>query len=235
MNETATDEDAIAYVTAKNYRNALKNPHAPYGMNIHIKDVLESEIISSPLKSLEIAKPSDGAIVLVLTNKKTAEKESRNPIWIKGVGWASDSPNFDVRSWSHANYAKLCAKKAYKQAKIKNPMKDVDIFEVDDTYAYKELQHLEGLDIYQHGCAGRAALEGNLDEDGYTPVNLSGGVLGVGNGHEVNGLMRIAELVYQLRGIAGQRQLNDIGTGLAFSWRGIPTATGALAIVSNES
>ena len=108
------------------------------------------------------------------------------------------------------------------------------MFEIDDTYAFKELQHLESLQIFDKGEAGKAVLDGELDRKGSTPVNVSGGVLGIGNGHDVNGLQRIAELVDQLRGHAGRRQINGAETGLAFSWRGVPTTAGALAILSNN-
>ncbi len=108
------------------------------------------------------------------------------------------------------------------------------MFEVDDTYAYKELQHLEGLGIYENGTAGKALESGELGRTGSTPTNLSGGVLGIGNGHDVNGLQRISEVVDQLRGHAGRRQVSGANTGMAFSWRGVPTTAGALAILSKN-
>ncbi len=231
---TGTPEEAFARVVVKNHHNALHNPHAAYGMQLDLETVLDSDMVASPLTEMEIAKPADGAVVLVLANANLAKKEGREPIWIKGLSWATGTPNLDTRDWTTATYAYLCAQKAYRQAKIKNPAEQVDVFEIDDTYAYKELQHLEALGVYAPGEAGNAALLGELDSDGLTPVNVSGGVLGVGNTHENNGLVRIAELVLQLRGSAGARQLPDVETGMALSWRGVPTDTGALTILSNQ-
>ncbi len=231
---TGTPDEAIARISVKNHHNALSNPNAAYGMHLDLDSVLDSEMVSTPLRDLEIAKPADGAVVLVLANAKFAKREGRDPIWIRGLSWATGTPNLDTRDWTTATYAYLCAEKAYRQAKIKNPMDQIDLFEIDDTYAYKELQHLEAIGVYAPGEAGNAALLGELDPDGATPVNVSGGVLGVGNTYENNGLVRIAELVLQLRGLAGTRQLSDVETGLALSWRGVPTDTGAMAILSNQ-
>ncbi|MFQ5694574.1 MAG: hypothetical protein ACE5HB_01140, partial [Terriglobia bacterium] len=104
-----------------------------------------------------------------------------------------------------------------------------------DTYAYKELQHLIALGLYPRpGDAGRAAELGETKPNGSTPVNVSGGALGGGLTLEATGLYRVAEVVAQLRQQAGPRQLSRARTGLAASWRGVPTTSGAVAILSAE-
>ena len=234
MQSSATSEDAVAEVVVKNYNNALRNPTAAYGTKVTQDDYSESEMIASPLKDIEISKSVDGTIVIVMANEKVVNQKDVVPIWIKGISYATNSPNFDTREWKTAKYAELCAKITYKQAGIDNPAGQVDVFEIDDTYAFKELQHLESLDIYENGQAGKAALDGKLSIKGDTPINVSGGVLGVGNGHDVNGLQRVSEIVDQLRGHSGRRQISGAKTGLAFSWRGVPTTAGALTILSKE-
>ncbi len=231
---SGTSEEAIAEVAAKNYNNALKNPIAAYGVRAKASDIMNTDMIASPLRDGEISKPVDGAVVIVMASEKVVKEKNVNPIYINGISYATNSPNFDTRDWQYAKYAKLTADRVYKMAGINDPKEEIDVFEIDDTYAFKELQHLESLGVYDKGEAGKAMLNGDLGSKGSTPVNVSGGVLGVGNAHDVNGLQRIAELVDQLRGHAGRRQISDANTGMAFSWRGVPTTAGALAILSKE-
>jgi acetyl-CoA C-acetyltransferase len=123
---------------------------------------------------------------------------------------------------------------AYKTAGIRSPSREIYLAEVDDLFSYKELQHIEALRLCRRGEAGMLIEEGFTQKDGELPVNVSGGVLGMGYAPEVSGLQRVLELVLQLRGQAGKRQLSDVETGLAQSWRGIPTATGAVAVLGLE-
>jgi acetyl-CoA C-acetyltransferase len=111
---------------------------------------------------------------------------------------------------------------------------------VDDTFSYKELQHLEALGLARPGESGRLLEEGAFSaERGVNsghfrpglPVNVSGGHLGCGYTHDMSGLRSVLEVVLQLRGEAGERQLSGVKVGLAQSWRGIPTATGAVAVL----
>jgi acetyl-CoA C-acetyltransferase len=231
MNYSGTSEEEIVEVAVKNYNNALFNPSAAYGTKTTREDILESKMIASPLRSAEISENADGSIVVVLANEKVVNAKDVEPVWIKGISYATNSPNFDTRDWNTAKYAELCASKAYGMAGISNPKEQIDVYEIDDTYAFKELQHLEGLGLFDKGTAGKAVTSGELNRKGSTPVNTSGGVIGMGNAHDANGLQRIAEIVDQLRGHAGRRQVSGAQTGLAFSWRGVPTTAGALAVL----
>jgi acetyl-CoA C-acetyltransferase len=154
---------------------------------------------------------------------------------VKGFGFASDSSSVESRGWATAPYAEIAASMAYRQAGIQNPRDSIDLFEVDDTYAYKELQHLLALHLWADGTgAGRAVQAGETTLGGPTPVNVSGGSLGMGATLEASGLYRIVEIVLQLRGQAGPRQVTNARTGLALSWRGVPTASGAVVILGSE-
>ncbi|MCE7736791.1 MAG: acetyl-CoA acetyltransferase [Candidatus Heimdallarchaeota archaeon] len=234
MSDSGTMDDDVLSIAVKNHNNALFNPSAAYGTTVDLEDIRDSKMIASPLRSGEIGESVDGAIVVVLANEKVVNSKDVDPVWIKGISYATNSPNFDTREWSTAKYAELCASKAYEMAGISNPKDQIDVFEVDDTYAFKELQHLEGLGVFEKGEAGKAVSAGELDRKGSTPVNTSGGVLGMGNAHDVNGLQRVAEVVDQLRGHAGRRQVSGAQTGLAFSWRGVPTTAGALAVLGRS-
>jgi acetyl-CoA C-acetyltransferase len=122
---------------------------------------------------------------------------------------------------------------AYRTAGIKSPRQEIDFAEIDDTFAYKELQHLEALDLCPVGAAGEWTLAGGTELTGEFPVNPSGGALGEGHLLDATGLARTLELVLQLRGEAGQRQIDDAEVGLAFGWRGVPTTGGAAVVLSN--
>ena len=234
LHETGTTKEQCANVVVKNRKNALANACAAYGAELTTEDVLQSEPMFYPLNRLDISPLADGCIVLVLASSHAAKKLTDTPVWVHGVGWNSDSSWLESREWGKAIYARLAAGMAYKMAGIKNPRKEIQFAEVDDLFSYKELQHLEALKLCRHGEAGKLTEEGITQRDGEMPVNVSGGALGMGYAPEVLGLQRVLEAVLQLRGQAGRRQLCDVETGLAQSWRGIPTATGAVAVLSRE-
>ncbi|OGO12637.1 MAG: hypothetical protein A2Y53_05370 [Chloroflexi bacterium RBG_16_47_49] len=231
--ETGSTHEHCAAVVVKNRYNALNNPLAAYAANLSMEDVLSGPVLSWPLGARETAEHADGAIVMVLASEEKASSLTDKPIWILGSGWSNDSPSLENRDWAHSIYTEEAARLAYRQAGINNPLEAIDIAEVDDTYAYKELQSLEALGFCREGEAGILTVEGFTSPDSGLPVNVSGGSLGMGNLLEANGLARALEIVLQLRGEAGIRQVEDVNIGLAQSWRGVPSASGAVLILAN--
>ena len=231
--ETGASSAHCAAVVVKNRFNALNNPLAAYGADIDLEDVLSASKLSWPLGALEVSQHADGAIVMVLASEEKANSLTDKPIWILGAGWCNDSAALENRDWARAIYAEEAARMAYRQAGISNPLEAIDIAEVDDTYAYKELQALEALGFCSEGESGILTVEGFTSPDSGLPVNVSGGSLGMGNLLEATGLSRALEIVLQLRGEAGARQVEDVNTGLAQSWRGVPTSSGAVLILAN--
>ncbi|MGQ9492383.1 MAG: thiolase C-terminal domain-containing protein [Anaerolineae bacterium] len=231
--ETGTTREQCALVVAKNKHNALYNPLAAYGASITVEDVLQSGMVSYPLSRLDMSPRADGAIVMVLAAKERAEELSDIPIWVRGVGWCNDSFSLENRDWLNAIYAAKAGEMAYRMAGIRTPWQEVDFAEIDDTFSYKELQHMEALRLCRPGEAGLLIEDGATEIGGDFPVNPSGGSLGMGHLLDASGLARLLEVVLQLRGEAGQHQLPDVGTGLAFAWRGLPTTSGAAVILSN--
>jgi acetyl-CoA C-acetyltransferase len=231
--ETNTTLEQCAAVVVKNKFNALHNPLAPYSGNFSLDDVLSAPILSWPLGIHDVAEHADGAIVMVLAAEEQALSLTDKPIWILGAGWCNDSPALENRDWAHAIYAEEAARMAYRQAGINNPLEAIDIAEVDDTYAYKELQALEALGFCREGEAGMLTIEGFTGPESGLPVNVSGGSLGMGNLLDASGLSRAYEIVLQLRGEAGSHQVKDVNVGMAQSWRGVPTTSGAVLILTN--
>ena len=231
--ETGSTELQSALVVAKNRRNALRNSLAAYPANLTGDDVLATRMEAEPLKQGDIAAYADGAIVMVLAREPALPNNGVRPAYVNGIGWSQHTPNIEERELHRAVYAENAAKMAYRMAGVSNPGADIDFAEVDDRFSYKELQHLEALDLAGPGESGRMLEDGIFAPDGSLPVNVSGGHLGNGYTHEMAGLRSVLEVVLQLRGEAGRRQLPGVKVGLAQSWRGVPTATGGVVVLSN--
>lgn len=229
--ETGGTLEACAAVVVKNRHNALRNPLASYGADLTIDEILAGPSLSWPLGHREKSKLVDGAIVLVLASEDRALALSSQPVWILGIGWCNGPPSLESREWGTVPYVQKAAEMAYRQAGIRQTNMAVDFAEVDDSYAYKELQHLEALGLLPLGEAGSLTEAGVTEPEGDFPVNVSGGSLGMGNLMDANGLARALEIVLQLRGEAGPRQLDEVQIGLAQSWRGVPTTSSAVAIL----
>ena len=220
-------------VAAKNRRNALSNDLAMNGADLE-PNSNSSGFISYPLSAEDVAPLADGAAVVVLAGEDAAKQLRDDPVWIKGVGWASDSPTLETRDWERATYAALASKQAYHQAKVHDPAQAVQVAEIDDTYSYKELQHAEALALTGRDRAHTLLQDGVFDVDGQLPINPSGGSIGMGHTLEMSGLVRMIEIVKQLRGQAGAHQIHGAQTGIAFAWRGVPTTSGAAIVLSNR-
>jgi len=224
----------VAAVAVKNKRNALANPNASFAADVQPRDVLDSAPLAAPVTKLMAAPHADGCVVMALADEDTARGLRGKPAWIRGLGWANDTPALDSRAWSEARYARKAGEMAYRAAGIRSPRREIDFAEIDDTFAHKELVHLEALNLARQGEAGAWTAEGGTQRTGEFPVNPSGGSLGVGSLLDATGLAHALEVVLQLRGEAGARQLPKANTGLAFAWRGLPTTSGVAAVLSNQ-
>ncbi len=233
LKDSGTRREDCAQVAVKNKKNALSNPRGVHGAKLDSKGVMSSPVAASPLTELESSKGIDASIVFVLASAKKARRLGDHTVWIRGVGWSSDTPVVEDRDLGWADYVDQAASRAYKMAGVGVPASYFDLAEVDDTYAYKELQSIEALKLAKKGKVGKMLGTGVFDRDGRLPVNPSGGSLGVGHLLEATGLHRTLEAVLQLRREAGRLQIPRAKKALVQSWRGIPTATGAVAVLSN--
>ena len=231
--ETDTTVEQCATVVQKNRRNALRNSKAAYGADLTLEEILSGPSLSWPLNKRDTAEHADGAVVMVLASESMARQLSEKPVWILGVGWCNDSSSLESRDWGELPYIQKAAQIAYRQAGFRNPQGIVDFAEIDDTYSYKELQSLEALGFCLPGEAGILTENGSTEIEGELPVNASGGSLGMGHMLDATGLARALEVVLQLRGEAGSYQLEEVSIGLAQSWRGVPTTSGAVAVLAN--
>jgi acetyl-CoA C-acetyltransferase len=234
LERTGLTEEHCAAVVAKNRSNALDNPRAAYPVELSVDDVDDSAPISWPLRELEVAGRADGCVVVVLATEERVRDLSEGPVWILGAGWASASPSLESRTWGEAEAVTQAAKAAYRQAEVGFPAEEIDLLEVDDMYAYRELQHLEALGLADASDLAGLVEAGELEPDGDLPVNVSGGSLGQGNLFEANGLVRVLECVEQLRGEAGERQVDEAYLAVAQSARAVPSTSAAVLVLAND-
>jgi len=181
LHVTGNSKEHCAAVVVKNRANALRNPSAPFGADLSLDEVLSGPDLASPLGEHETARHADGAIVMVLASAQAARRLTEKPVWILGLGWSNGAASLESRDWASALYVYDAARMAYRQAGISDPLSAIDFAEVDDTYAYKELQALEALGFCSPGAAGELTLEGLTGLEGELPVNVSGGSLGCGH------------------------------------------------------
>ena len=220
MHAYGLDKRDIAAVAVKNKRNAAGHPAALLGQaDITVEDVLASEVLAWPVQRLDVSPISDGAVAIVMASEDVARRLSPAPVWVEGVGWNLDTSYWTNRDLVYPQYVENAARMAYDMAAITEPRKQIHIAEPYDPFDYKELHHLEGLMLFDKGKAPEAARDGVTARDGDLPCCPSGGLLGVGNPIAAAGLMKIAELFWQLRGEAGARQVPGTPErGVAQAW-----------------
>jgi acetyl-CoA C-acetyltransferase len=210
----------IARMAVQNKRNAADHPCALLGeANITVEDVLNSEVLAWPVQRLDVSPVTDGAVAIVLAAEHVARRVTDKPVWVQGVGWASRYCVLTNRDLAYPRYVEVAARMAYEMAGVKEPRKEIHIAEPYDPFDYKALHHLEGLLLADRGQAPQLVADGVTARDGAMPVCPSGGLLGVGNPIAAAGLMKVAELFWQLRGEAGGRQVpGQPKRGLAQAW-----------------
>ncbi|HXF73185.1 MAG TPA: acetyl-CoA acetyltransferase [Actinomycetota bacterium] len=234
LERSGETEERCALVAARHRRTALANPRAAYAADLTPEEVRGSPPISWPLRSLDVASPADGAVVVVLAARERALDLTDRPVWVAGVGWCNGSSSLETRDWGRATAVARAAAMAYRQAGIEEPAASVDVVELDDAFSYRALLHLEALGLAPEGQAGGMLEAGRFDRDGTSRVNPSGGALGEGHLGEGAGLARLSACVAQLRGEAGRSQVPGARVAVAQSWRGFPSDSAAVAVLRAE-
>jgi acetyl-CoA C-acetyltransferase len=223
MHDWGTTEEQIARVAFKNHRNSVHNPFAMYRKPFSMEEILASKPVCDPIRLLEICAPNDGAAAVVIASEKRArELGASGPlIRISAISHSIAQYSADFRCPADSMSAtvdnpgptRVTAKRAYDLAGV-GPG-DIDCFEVQDTDAFCEIECYEDLGICQPGEGGRLIDEGVTEIGGARPVNMSGGLISKGEPMGASHLGQIAEIVTQLRGAAGPRQVAGARTGLA--------------------
>lgn len=219
MEKYGITEEQCAKVSVKNHGNAKHNPYAQMAMDISVDDVLDSRALATPIRLLDASPITDGACAIILANEAMAKRVSKNPVWVKGVGFCADAYHLGDRDLAECQSLEKAAKIAYEMAGIRNPFKAIDVAEVYDAFSYQELMWTEGLGFCKKGEGGRLIDSGETEMGGSLPINPSGGCL---SAHAVitAGLIRMAEATLQVRGDAGERQIRAVKAALAHGVNG---------------
>jgi len=203
-------------VAVKDRRNALKNPYAHLKIeDISIEKVKNSPMMWEPIRFLESCPSSDGACAVVITGEEGVK--GRNPAWILGTSSRSEPPSFPGRDPVRPQACLQCAQDVYAQAGITRPRQQLDMAELYVPFSWHEPMWLEAHFIAEEGDGWKMVDDGSTELGGSFPVNCSGGVLS-SNPIGASGLLRFAEAANQVRGAAGEHQVDGARTALAMAY-----------------
>jgi acetyl-CoA C-acetyltransferase len=227
MEQYGTTREQMAAVAVKNHESGSKNPNAQFPIRITIDDVLNSVKVADPLRILDCSPISDGAAAAILCPADVASQlGKKQPVKILGIGHGTDT----IALHSRENLAELAsagraAQKAYEMAG-KKPA-DIDVAEVHDCFTISEIMATEAVGFFEKGKGGPAVEAGESAIGGRIPVNPSGGLKSKGHPVGATGVAQVVEIVEQLRGESGERQVQGARTGLTQNMGG----TGASSVV----
>ena len=229
MEQYGTTVEQLACIAVKNRRNGRLNPRAQYPKEVTIEEVRKSPMICTPLTMLDSCPTTDGGAAAILCSEEFAKRYTTKMIYVAAAALKSGTYE-STRNIAVNEIEKRASQEAYEWAGI-GP-EDLDLAEVHDCFTIAEIVRTENLGFCKEGEGGRLAEEGVTAIGGKLPVNPSGGLLCKGHPIGATGVAQVAELVWQLRGEAGERQVKEAKVGLAHCSGGfIAQDTGASAVI----
>jgi acetyl-CoA acetyltransferase len=212
MERYGTTREQMAQVSVKNHIHGALNPYAQFQKKFTVEEVLNSPMIADPLTLYSCCPNSDGAAALILCSKEKAGRGNGRAIRIAAsvLTTGNYENQRDITNWDVEIRA---AQQAYKMASL-GP-EDLDVVEVHDAFTICEIIHYEGLGLCPLGEGGRLIDERATELGGRIPVNPSGGLLSKGHPVGASGVAQVVEIVWHLRGQAGERQVQGARVGLA--------------------
>ncbi|HIE23797.1 MAG TPA: thiolase domain-containing protein [Candidatus Korarchaeota archaeon] len=229
MRKFGVKQEHLAMVAIKNHENALKNPYAHIQQKISLEGILlrpesrlNNPIISSPLRLYDCCPTSDGAASIILCSVEKAREFSDTPIMISGFGQAIEVHAVHEREDPIVLKAlKLASEQAFKMAKV-SP-NDIDVAELHDAFTILEIAESEDAGFFKKGEGHKALEEGRTQIGGDMPINPSGGLKARGHPVGATGVAQAIEIVWQLRGDAGKRQVEGAEIGFSCNFGGFGT------------
>ncbi|HEY4715997.1 MAG TPA: thiolase family protein [bacterium] len=208
MQMYGTKKEHFAKIAQKNHYNGSLNPHAQYREVYTLEEIMNSPLVAEPLTRLMCSPVGDGAAAIILCNAKSAPKYTSKPVFVS----ASVIVTGKDRDFEEPDIVERGAKKAYEMASL-GP-EDLNVAELHDATSAAELIGYEEIGICKKGEAARLVDEEATKIGGRIPVNTSGGLVSKGHPVGATGTAQIAEIVLQLRGEAGERQVKGAKVGL---------------------
>ncbi len=214
MHMYGSTKEMFAQVAVKSHKNGAMNPYAQYQTPVTLEEVLNARMIADPLTLYQCSPTTDGAAATVLCAKSVAHKFRGKPITI--AGWASGTPGYapeGVGGDVQEGFIERLGHEAYELASL-GP-EDIKLAQVHDAFSSGEVFAYEDLGFCKPGEGGRFVWEGKADINGQVPVNTDGGLESRGHPQGATGIAMLTEIVHQLRGEAGPRQVpNNPKVGL---------------------
>lgn len=228
MHEFGTSEEDFARIAVKSRQHASRNPNARFRDLVTLEEVLASRPIAEPIRLLECCRNGSGAAAVVLASEDYIRRHGKDAVWIRGTGLSSFISDKQSRDLTNFGATRAAAQMAYDMASIGPD--DLDVVELHDAFAPGELLHYEGLGLCRKGEGGRLVRDGETELGGRIPVNVSGGLLSKSHPLGATGVAQFSELVWQLRGTAQGRQVENARIALAHSQGGTGLEAGATAV-----
>jgi acetyl-CoA C-acetyltransferase len=217
---------AIAHVSVKSHANGAKNPKAHLRKPITEDDALNAPMIAEPLGLFDCCGVSDGAAAAIVTTPEIARSlGKKNLVTVKALQLAlSNGSESGHNSWdgSYFHTTRIAAARAYKEAGIEAPRKQVSMFECHDCFSITELVTMEDLQLSPEGGAIKDVMDGFYDADGQIPCQIDGGLKCFGHPIGASGIRMLYEMYLQLQGRAGPRQLPKPSIGMTHNLGGSP-------------
>jgi acetyl-CoA C-acetyltransferase len=211
---------AMTHVAWKNHANGALNPRAQFRREVPKESIEHSPAVAGELGVMDCSGVADGAAAAIVTRAEDAHRYAARPLYVKalslvtGDGSGAADPHYDYTSFPEVVE---CARRAYAQAGITDPRRQLALAEVHDCFTPTEIVLMEDLGFAERGHAWRDILDGVYDRDGELPVNPDGGLKSFGHPVGASGLRMIYECWLQLRGLAGDRQVATAHRGLALT------------------
>ncbi|MCP3923752.1 MAG: propanoyl-CoA acyltransferase [Desulfobacterales bacterium] len=203
----------MANVSVKNHYHASMNPKAQFQKEITVDKVLNSVMVADPLHFLDCCPFSDGASAVVIGTKQKVMEMTDKPVYIIGTGQAAGGPIINNPDMTRIKTREASVAQAYKEAGVKPS--DIDLCELHDCFTIAEILAIECLGFYEFGKGYDAAQKGETRLGSKkTVINPSGGLKAKGHPIGATGAAQVTEIVEQLRGESGKRQVEGAKTGL---------------------
>jgi acetyl-CoA C-acetyltransferase len=220
MRRSGAPEDTGIRVALKDRQNALKNPYAHLKFpGITFEQIAGSPMLWDPIRYLETCPSSDGACAVVLADEASARRAPRPPAWIHATAMRTEPTQFAGRDQVNPQAGKDCAAELYRKAGIRDPRREIDCAEIYVPFSWFEPMWMENLGFAPEGEGWKMTYEGATALGGDLPVNMSGGVLS-SNPIGASGLLRFAEAANQVRGLAGEHQVEGARRALGHAYGG---------------
>jgi acetyl-CoA acyltransferase len=214
MRRYGTTVEQFARVSVKNHQHSVHNPLSQYRKAVTLEEVLGARMVAYPNTLYMCCPTGDGAAAAVVVSAAKARQLGGTPIRILASALTSDPwTERDLTLPDVSTLTRNAARSAYETAGVEPG--DLDLVELHDCFATAELLHYENLGLCRDGEAGRLIDEGRTALGGDVPVNASGGLLSKGHPLGATGVANVHEIVTQLRGEAGPRQVEGATVGLA--------------------